>query len=39
MHGKKALAEAGKLYAVAASSWPQQAVGRRDVEAAGAQVK
>jgi hypothetical protein len=39
MHGKKALAEAGKLYAAAASFEPKNAMDRLDVEAAGAQLE
>ncbi len=39
MHGKKALAEAGKLYAKAASFEPRDAMERLDVEAALAQLE
>ncbi len=39
MHGKKALAEAGKLYATAASIEPKDAMERLDVEAARAELE
>lgn len=39
MHGKKALAEAGKLYAKAASFEPRDAMERLDVEAAAAELE
>jgi hypothetical protein len=39
MHGKKALPEAGKLYATAASMEPRDAMERLDVEAARAELE